>query len=153
MRINLNTIYKSKRDEYSPLLDNYKKLISKYATLNENDIFNKTIEKSQKQGREEARKSYSESLVPHLGSFNIVLDERGEHLASEEFSKLFENLPQGELNLFIGGSYGLEDEFIEKCHKRVSLGKMTLPHRMAKLVLLEQIYRGFTIINNHPYHK
>ena len=57
------------------------------------------------------------------------------------------------LNFFIGGAYGFEDDFLKKSDAVISLGKITMSHKIAKAVLLEQIYRGFSILTNHPYHK
>lgn len=57
------------------------------------------------------------------------------------------------LNFFVGGAYGFEDSFLKKSNAVISLGKITMSHKIAKVVLLEQIYRGFSILSNHPYHK
>nr|MDA3945773.1 23S rRNA (pseudouridine(1915)-N(3))-methyltransferase RlmH [Helicobacteraceae bacterium] len=57
------------------------------------------------------------------------------------------------IKFFIGGAYGLEEPFLKRCDKVISLGKITMSHKIAKVVLLEQIYRGFSILSNHPYHK
>ncbi|MCV6607215.1 MAG: 23S rRNA (pseudouridine(1915)-N(3))-methyltransferase RlmH [Campylobacterales bacterium] len=151
MKTRVYSIYKEKKDEFSPLLDNYSKLIKNFTEFEDSNIFSKNIDKAQKVGAEQSKKSYTEALEPKLGGFNIALDETGISLTSKEFSELLKD--RQEINFFIGGSYGFEKEFTAKCHKKISLGKSTLPHRLAKVVLLEQIYRGFTILNNHPYHK
>jgi len=57
------------------------------------------------------------------------------------------------VKFFIGGAYGFEESFLKKSDKVISLGKITMSHKIAKAVLLEQIYRGFSILSNHPYHK
>ena len=57
------------------------------------------------------------------------------------------------MKIFIGVAYGFEDDFLKKSDVIVSLGKITMSHKIAKVVLLEQIYRGFSILTNHPYHK
>ena len=57
------------------------------------------------------------------------------------------------IQFYIGGAYGLEEEFLNRSDKVISLGKITMSHKIAKAVLLEQIYRGFSILSNHPYHK
>jgi len=57
------------------------------------------------------------------------------------------------VKFFIGGAYGLENSFLQKSDAVISLGKLTMSHKIAKAVLLEQVYRGFSILNNHPYHK
>jgi len=57
------------------------------------------------------------------------------------------------VKFFIGGAYGFEEEFLQQSNAVISLGKITMSHKIAKAVLLEQIYRGFSILSNHPYHK
>ncbi len=57
------------------------------------------------------------------------------------------------LSFLIGGAYGFEEDFLNKGHAIISLSKLTMSHKIAKVVLLEQIYRGFSILSNHPYHK
>jgi 23S rRNA (pseudouridine1915-N3)-methyltransferase len=86
----------------------------------------------------------------HSG-INIVLDPASKEVNSHEFAKLLKDTLQ--VNLFIGGAYGFERDFIVKCNNAISFGKITLSHKLVKVVLLEQIFRGLTINNNHPYHK
>lgn len=57
------------------------------------------------------------------------------------------------VKFFVGGAYGFEDSFLKKSDAIISLGNITMSHKIAKAVLLEQIYRGFSILSNHPYHK
>ncbi len=57
------------------------------------------------------------------------------------------------IKFFIGGAYGFEENFLKKSDQVISLGKLTMSHKIAKAVLLEQIYRGFSILTIHPYHK
>ncbi|ELB6159796.1 23S rRNA (pseudouridine(1915)-N(3))-methyltransferase RlmH, partial [Campylobacter jejuni] len=72
-------------------------------------------------------------------------------LTSIEFAKLIQD--KNELSFFIGGAYGLREEFNQSLDFRLSLSKLTLAHQFVKTLLLEQIYRAFCINNNHPYHK
>ncbi len=78
----------------------------------------------------------------------LLLDESGKLMNSKEFAELLKN----DLILVVGPPIGF-DEKIKKKYKKVSLSRMTLQHELALLVLMEQIYRGETINNNHPYHK
>ena len=85
----------------------------------------------------------------------IVLDERGDRLASEEISALIgRHMLDGtaEIVLVIGGAYGLSDAVRQRADRILSLSALTLTHLMARLLLLEQIYRGLTILRNEPYH-
>jgi 23S rRNA (pseudouridine1915-N3)-methyltransferase len=89
------------------------------------------------------------------GSFVVALDERGRSFSSEGLADLLErHMLQAtpELTLIIGGAYGLSDEVKQRADLLLSLSDMTLTHQMARLLLLEQLYRGFTIVRNEPYH-
>lgn len=88
-------------------------------------------------------------------SFNVFLDERGKRFSSIEFSNFIsqlQNRSTKQLNMIIGGAYGFEDNFLSKSDFRLSLSRMTLPHDLCRLVLLEQVYRAFTLLNNEKYH-
>ncbi len=145
------TIEKNSRDEFEPILKNYQKMIGKYSSLTYKSIFNNKIATSQNQTKELAQKSYSTAYEPLLKGYNIALHPDGKLLDSFEFSKIFEN--NTNINFFIGGAYGFEKEFLNKCDKVISLSPLTFSHKIAKVILYEQIYRAYTIRNNHPYHK
>ncbi|HMO01725.1 MAG TPA: 23S rRNA (pseudouridine(1915)-N(3))-methyltransferase RlmH [Oligoflexia bacterium] len=86
----------------------------------------------------------------------IALTEKGKMLSSQEFAALFKKLmlqSTNEVAFIIGGASGLSDEALKRADMLLSLSKMTLTHEMARMLLLEQIYRAFCILNNHPYHK
>ena len=85
----------------------------------------------------------------------ILLDERGEQFSSPEFAAFLSRNRDGgttELAFAIGGAYGFTDTFRAMAHKTIALSRMTFTHQMVRVFLLEQIYRGFTIINGEPYH-
>jgi len=95
-----------------------------------------------------------EKLLPKGGRL-VILDERGEQMSSTQFAAfLGRERDQGtsELAFAIGGAYGFTDTLRKKAHKAISLSRMTLTHQMVRVFLLEQIYRGFTILNDEPYH-
>jgi 23S rRNA (pseudouridine1915-N3)-methyltransferase len=86
----------------------------------------------------------------------VVLDERGRQFSSAEFARWLETAQvQGirEVSFIIGGPEGVEPKLLEQAHLRLSLGKMTWTHEMARVLLAEQIYRALTILRNIPYHK
>lgn len=89
------------------------------------------------------------------GSFSIALDERGKHWSSHEWSRKLEywmkEYPR--VNLIIGGPDGLTDECREACAETIALGAMTMPHALVRVVLIEQIYRAWSLLNGHPYHR
>jgi 23S rRNA (pseudouridine1915-N3)-methyltransferase len=84
----------------------------------------------------------------------VLLDSRGKELSSEELAKFLEREQVNAVPLLfaIGGSDGFSDQAQRQAGFTLSLGKMTLPHELARVVLVEQIYRAFTILKNHPYH-
>lgn len=89
------------------------------------------------------------------GAFVIALDERGTEYDSPAFAKRLEAWSEGgrPLVFLIGGSWGLSDEARTAAHAVLSLGKLTLPHNLARIVLLEQLYRAETILRGKEYHK
>ena len=118
--------------------------------------------KEEKRGGKKAdvnfiRQSEAERILAKVpnGSYLIALDETGKQASSEKFAKRIEqhmNRGTANLCLIIGGAYGLTDKLKQQCNELLSLSEMTFTHQMARLFLLEQIYRGFTIIRNEPYH-
>ncbi len=107
---------------------------------------------------EQVKKKEAERINGKIkeGTLLIVLDVKGEKLDSESFArKLQAFLLSGNshITFVIGGSLGLDPELVKKAHFRLSLSDMTFPHQLARLILLEQIYRAFKIMNGEPYHK
>ena len=104
-----------------------------------------------------ARAEEAEALLAKKGERDwlIALDERGELLSSVELSGLIvEAQRRGRDLLFvIGGDEGLDERVRTSAQRVVSLSKMTLPHRLARLVLAEQLYRACSMLANHPYHR
>src|SRR6478609_7463606 len=94
------------------------------------------------------------AAIPPRG-FNVVLDERGQPIDSLKFAKWLERLtidqPHG-VNFVMGGDAGLDDAVKQRAQKLLSLSAMTLPHQLARVLLLEQIYRACTLMRNIPYH-
>jgi 23S rRNA (pseudouridine1915-N3)-methyltransferase len=82
----------------------------------------------------------------------VLLDSRGRQCSSEELAAMLEQVNAVPLLFAIGGSDGFSEDARRQAGMTLSLGKMTLPHELARVVLLEQIYRAFTILKNHPYH-
>ena len=124
----------------------------KWAKISDINKFSPNIAKAQSSGDIMlAKKSYESAYETHLGGFCVALDERGKAMDSLGFAKLIE--PHNKINFFIGGAYGFSDEFRGKMHALLSLSKLTMAHKIAKLVLFEQIFRALSISANHPYHK
>ncbi len=150
-KINIYQIAKNDKDEFEPLISNFIKMSKKYAKVEVHNLFNKQISKAQTIGEKESQKAYSEVFISKLNGFNIALDVLGTKIDSFKFSKIMED--KTIINFFIGGAFGFERDFLNKCDEVISLSDLTMAHKIANIVLLEQIFRGLCISNNHPYHK
>ena len=142
MKLKIAWIGKTKDPAIRSLTTEYLKRISRYADIQDLTLAD---EAALLKLRDKSRPA--QTLV--------LLDSRGEQLSSEEFAKFLENHqdrnPQP-LILAIGPADGFSEATRKAAHTMLSLGKMTLPHELARVVLLEQVYRAFTILKGHPYH-
>ena len=152
-QLNIYSIVKPTNDEFDTLAKEFIKMSSKYAKVQTHYIFNKKIAKAQTVSDVDAKKSYTEAFLPNIksGSYNIALDVLGKKVDSFKFANFLDK--SAEVNFFIGGAFGFEREFLNKCDAIISLSDLTMAHKVAHVVLLEQIFRGLCIKNNHPYHK
>ena len=93
----------------------------------------------------------------HDDSYVIVLDETGENIDSQDFSqrmsKLIDNRDYKKIQCIIGGADGLSQEIRKKANQIVSFGKLTWPHKLVRVMLIEQLYRAQQIYSGHPYHR
>lgn len=152
MTIDIVSIAKKERSTYDPLAKELMKMSSRFAKLNDIELFNKDVTKAHTISQEASQQAYSKVLEPHISKgFTICLHPEGKLVDSYEFSKLLDG--KMSVKFLIGGAYGFEESFLKKSDSVISLGKLTMSHKIAKVVLLEQIYRGFSILSNHPYHK
>ncbi len=152
MRIDIISIAKKEKSIYDPLYKDLTKMISRFAKVQDIELFPKDVAKSHTISPEASQRAYTKVLEPYTGGdFNVILHPNGKLIDSFEFSKLLDG--KMSVKFFIGGAYGFEDEFLKKGNAVISLSKLTMSHKIAKAVLLEQVYRGFSILSNHPYHK
>lgn len=138
--------------EYLKRLKSYAKV--KIVEVNDEPAGNHLSEKEIEQVKEiEGRKIIEK--IPERTEV-IVLDLKGKELTSEKFAKhINETTIYGKSHLvyIIGGSHGLSDEVLAQADLKISFGKFTYPHQLMRMILTEQIYRAFKILNNEPYHK
>jgi len=153
MKINLIIIDKKGKDQlYAPLVEHYKKISKAFAKVEVIEVFDKEVAKAQDISPEAAQKAYMQAVEKYMNhGINIALDPSSKEVDSFEFANLLKNSMV--VNFYIGGAYGFSRDFLTKCDKAVSFGKITLSHKLVKVVALEQIFRGLTINHNHPYHK
>jgi 23S rRNA (pseudouridine1915-N3)-methyltransferase len=143
---------KGKEKLYAPLVEHYRNIAKPFAKVEVFEIFDKHIAKAHDISAEAAQKSYTRALQPFLGKgYDIALHPEGKEVDSFGFANLLKD--KMKVNFFIGGAYGFEAAFLRQCNLAVSFGKITLSHKLIKIVLMEQIFRGLSINRNHPYHK
>lgn len=152
MTIEILSIAKKEHSVYDPLYKELTKMISRFAKVEDIELFNKDVTKAHTISPDASKAAYSKLLEPYMNkSYNVILHPEGKLIDSYEFSKLLDG--KIAIKFFIGGAYGFEESFLKRGDAVISLGNITLSHKIAKAVLLEQIYRGFSLLNNHPYHK
>ncbi len=105
-----------------------------------------------------ARARESSALLERCGhgEYLIALDLQGEFMSSPDFADKFSRLQDTGVkvvNIVVGGPWGLDASLLERANLRLSLGPMTFPHELVRLIILEQVYRAYAIINRIPYHK
>lgn len=91
-----------------------------------------------------------------IGGYNVLLDIQGKNFSSEEMAEEIERLTVNgvsSINFIIGGSYGVSESVRRAAQMKLSFSKMTFPHQLMRLILIEQIYRWFSILKNTKYHK
>ena len=154
MRINLIAVGKKMPGWIADGIEHYKKQLPK----NYNFIITTIESQSRKSNSSEQTKSLEERLILEAASDStllIALDEQGKQQTSKELSKSIEKwqLNAESVALIIGGADGLSSELKQRCNLIWGLSSFTLTHSMARLLLVEQIYRGYSLLNNHPYHR
>ena len=152
MRVRVCTIdKKGKKELYNPIIEHYIKIAKPFAQVEVVDIFNNAIAKAQESSVNLAQEAYSKAFEQYMSGYKVVLDPSAKEVDSYEFAKILQK--NANITFFIGGAYGFSENFKKTCDLSVSFGRITISHKLVKVLLLEQIYRGLTIINNHPYHK
>ncbi len=158
VHINLITLGKLKETYLKEAVSEYSKRLSKYCKLNIYELADEPIpDKVNSKIIENIKNIEGTKIMPYMkNGYNIALALEGRQYSSEEFSIELENIflnKNSTINFIIGGSLGLSDEVIENSNKLICFSKMTFPHQLIRVFLLEQIYRAFKIQNNESYHK
>jgi 23S rRNA (pseudouridine1915-N3)-methyltransferase len=155
LKINIIVVGKNKDTWVDDAVGHYEKLLKKFVKLSFDYI--PDIKKSSSLSENEIKKQEATRIINKLGSgYKIALSDNGHKYDSEEFAKYLSKLMQvsgGIIEFIIGGAYGLDASIINKCDSVVSLSPMTMSHQLIRPVLLEQLYRGFSILSGGKYHK
>ena len=159
MKIKIVTVGKLKEKYLKDGIAEYSKRISRFAAVEMIELADeKTPDRASDSENEKILDLEGNRILSKIGDreFVVVLAIEGKILSSEEFSK---QLEQASINGFstltfvIGGSLGLSPQVKKRANLSLSFGRLTLPHQLMRLVLVEQIYRAFTIQQGSPYHK
>ncbi|HOB19288.1 MAG TPA: 23S rRNA (pseudouridine(1915)-N(3))-methyltransferase RlmH [Candidatus Atribacteria bacterium] len=159
MNIRLICVGKLKEKYLSQGISEYMKRLSRYAKAEIIEVEDEKAPESLSPADEAIVKEREAARIArHLreGSVKIILAIEGRSLASEEFAERLRQYGlagKSQLDFVIGGSLGLDRSIADKADLLLSFSRFTFPHQLMRLILLEQIYRAFRIINNEPYHK
>ena len=159
MKITILSVGKVKEKFYRDAILEFSKRLSRYCKL---EIIEVADEKTQEEASETeiriVKEKEGERLLKNIkdDEYVVCLCIDGKQLDSEELSEKIEKLGvQGTSHIcfIIGGSLGLSDEVVRRADFRLSFSKMTFPHQLMRVILLEHIFRAYRIMNNEPYHK
>ena len=159
MKISVITVGKIKEKYLRDAIAEYSKRLSRYCRLEIIEVADeRTPDQASEAVEENIRTKEGERLLKYVRDdmYVITLEIGGKMLTSEQFAKKIETLGiQGKSSIafVIGGSIGLGREVLKRSDYALSFSKMTFPHQLMRVVLLEQVYRGYRIINGEPYHK
>lgn len=159
MKITVITVGKLKEDFYRRAVSEYGKRLGRYCKLEIREVEDeRTPDKTSEPQREQILKREGERILRFLpeDAFLVTLEIEGHKFTSEEFADRLNRLGVGgtsHIAFVIGGSLGLHNMVKEKAGLAVSFSDMTFPHQLVRVILLEQIYRAYRIINGEPYHK
>jgi len=154
MKINLIMIGKTNAEYINSGILEYTKRLQKFAKLEL--IIIPDIKNAKSLSQEEVKKEEAKLILSKLKDSKIILlDNNGKEFTSIGFSDVitkFQNDSEKSISFVIGGAYGFDESIYSRSDMKISLSRMTFSHQIVRLIFLEQLYRAFTIINNHPYH-
>lgn len=156
MKINIVTVGNLKEKYLVEACKEYLKRISRYHTINVIEIDEEKLPKNYSEADiSKALVKEGSRISKYLLGYVIILDLKGQQLDSVEFSKTIEkiSLSSDTITFVIGGSYGMSNEIKSRANMSICFSKMTFPHQLFRVMLLEQIYRAAAISNNVLYHK
>jgi len=150
--IKIICVGKIKEKFFAEAIKEYEKRLSKYTKLKIIEVEDYNINNEQIIKQKE-----KEQILKHIEQkdYIITLEIEGNELTSIELSKKIESICtiNSNITFIIGGSYGLDEEIKKKANYKLSFSKLTFPHQLFRIILLEQIYRSYKIMNNETYHK
>ena len=158
MKVTLICVGKVKEKFYRDAIKEYEKRLGAYIKLNTIEISDEKVKVENDSEIALAMEKEGNSILSKIkdNQYVITLEILGKNLSSEEFASKIDNLmltSKSDVALLIGGSYGLSDSVKKRSDFALSFSRMTFPHQMMRVVLLEQVYRAYRIITGASYHK
>lgn len=158
LSIQIICIGKIKEDYLKSAINEYSKRLSKYCKLHILELPDEKIpDKINENISNDIKSKECSNIISHLknDSYVFALDLTGKQFSSEEFSTKIEDISMFSSNItfIIGGSLGLTQELLNLSHQKICFSKMTFPHQLIRVFLLEQIFRAFKISNGETYHR
>lgn len=155
MRINLLSLAHKMPDWVETAFNEYNQRLPKHLSLNHVAIA--PANRSKNQTVEQIKQAEAEAIGRYLKprQLNIALDERGKNIDTAYVAEQLSlwQMQGDDVNIIIGGADGLHADIIQQSQQRWSLSALTFPHQLVKVIIVEQIYRGYSLLNNHPYHR
>ncbi len=155
IKVNLVVVGKVKEKYFADGIKEYEKRLSRFCEFKIVEVAEENYQKADDGRIEIIKEREAERILPHLKGQVIALAIEGNKLSSEKFAKKIKGITdggQGVITFVIGGSYGLSEKIKEKA-ELLSFSDMTFPHTLFRLMMVEQLYRAFSIIAGSAYHK
>lgn len=159
MNIKIITVGKLKEKYLKDAIAEYSKRLTRYCKLEVVELPDeKTSENASPKEEEMVKDKEGKNILQKIkdNEYVIALDLKGKHITSEEFAEFISEkavMGQPNITFVIGGSLGIAQEVLARADYKLCFSKMTFPHQLFRVMLLEQVYRAFRIINGEPYHK
>ncbi|HWR60580.1 MAG TPA: 23S rRNA (pseudouridine(1915)-N(3))-methyltransferase RlmH [Clostridia bacterium] len=159
MNITVVTVGKLKERYFREAVEEYSTRLSKYCRLEIAEVPDEKAPENLSRAQElQIIQKEGQGILKHIkeDAYVIALAIQGKQMSSEGLAEFINNLGiKGKSNIafVIGGSLGLSDEVLKRADYQLSFSKMTFPHQLMRVILLEQVYRGFRIVRGEPYHK
>ena len=159
MKITVITVGKSKEKYLEDAIAEYSKRLSRYCKLEIIQVADeKTPDRASEVVETQIKDKEGERILSHIKdtAYVVALAIEGKMISSEELAELIDGLGvrgESHIQFVIGGSLGLSKKVLERADYKLSFSRMTFPHQLMRVILLEQIYRSYRIVNGEPYHK
>ena len=158
LHINIICVGKIKETFFKESIEEYSKRLSRFCNLSITELPDEKIpDKASTKTENDIKEKEGNNIISHIkkDTYTIALDLKGKEFDSISFSKHIDQIAllSSNITFIIGGSLGLSNEVLSRCNEKICFSKLTFPHQLIRIFLLEQIYRAFKISNNEAYHK